>query len=218
MKQDDQFKDKEPLVIRLEKPSELFTNTTSWERECVLKGQGWTTEMIQKYLGEPVRITITKKGKPNRLYPTSLVKKVLTDPQVQELRKANIKNREIDRTNRLRPIYDEMENITSNLNWLKEYIFQKVKEGTSVEKDINLFDELDYMTSKIDVMLPKRFSSLGEDYKKNWQEKESRLVKRALAVLDISEERFIEFIANKKNGVYAQAILRSGLNHHQENQ
>ncbi|HXB43224.1 MAG TPA: hypothetical protein VNV85_04175 [Puia sp.] len=218
MKQDDQFKDKKQLAISQEKPSEIITNTISWQRECDLKGQGWTTEMIKKYLGEPARITITKKGIPNPLYPRSLVKKALTDPQVQELRKANIKNRQIARMNRLRPIYDEMENMTSNLNWLKEYIFQKVKEGTSAQKHIDLFNELEYLTSKIDVMVPKRFSSLGEDLKKNWLKKESILVKKALAVLDISEERFIEFIANKKNGVYAQEILRLGLNHHQENQ
>jgi hypothetical protein len=146
------------------------------------------------------------------------VKKALSDPQVQELRKANIKNRENARMNRLRPIYDEMENMTSNLDWLKEYIFQKVKEGSAAQKDINLFDELDNLATKIDVMVPKRFSALGEDFKKRWLTKESILVKKALAVLDISEERFIEFIANKKNGVYAQAILRSGLTHYQENQ
>jgi hypothetical protein len=218
MKEEDQINDNEPLVISHEKTSELIANTKSWERECDLKGKGWTTEMIKKYLGEPVRIVNTKRGKPTGLYPTSLVKKVLADPQVQKLRKSNIKNREIDRVNRLKPIYDEMESMNSNLTWLQEFIFQKVKEGRSTEKEMVLFNKLDKMTSKIDVMDPKRFSSLDGDFKKTWREKESILVKEALAILDISEESFIEFISNKKNGVYAQEIARLALNNYQENQ
>jgi hypothetical protein len=206
MKEDDQINDNEPLVISLVETSEIIVNTKSLERECDLKGKGWTTEMIKKYLGEPVRITKTKSGKPTGLYPTFLVKKALADPQVQELRKSNIKKREIDSMDRLRPIYHAMDNMTSNLKWLKEFIFQKEKEGKSTEEDIKIFNKLDKMASTIDLMHPKKFSSLDDDFKKAWQEKESILVKQALAILDISEESFIEFISKKKTAVMRKRL------------
>jgi len=111
-----------------------------------------------------------------------------------------------------------MESMTSNLHWLQEFIFQKVKEGSSTRSEIKLFNKLDKMANHMDYMEPHKFSTLDKNFKESWWERESILVKKALAILDIPEESLIEFISNKKNGVYAKEILRLGLMIDQESQ
>jgi hypothetical protein len=93
MKQDDQFNNKELLVKDHEKAIKRKAEDKRMVKGFDLKRKGWTSEMIKKYLGDPVGIIPTWNGKQTGLYPRSLVQKALADPHVRELREANHKKR-----------------------------------------------------------------------------------------------------------------------------
>jgi hypothetical protein len=103
-------------------------------------------------------------------------------------------------------IESKREELTSNISWLQEYILELSKYKKLNAEEKRLFDELEDIDNKF-----FNYHKLSNNHKISLIDKRDKLVKESFVILNINEEIFIQFISDKKNGVFAKKILERGL-------
>jgi hypothetical protein len=103
-------------------------------------------------------------------------------------------------------ISDEIDQLVSNLSWLCEYIFHISKSKELTEKEVNLFSNLQIMEGRF-----YKYNRLSSELKYKLLNERDEFINKALNVLKINSDDFIDFIDKKKSGFFAQQLIKKNV-------
>ena len=106
--------------------------------------------------------------------------------------------------------YNRGKKIASNIMWLMELLFQEHKYRDLTDEEDQLFGKLDQLNDKIMSRYDKK-ETVPADADELYKKKANALTQKALGILELPEDDFVDFIYKKQTGYFAKQIMEAGI-------